>query len=190
MKGTYCQPERMSVNRELYQALKKSKDTHLFEPDVKDKIQKTLNMLNEEFDRLTGYKPFFTVLVALCVFLTCVPSKASEGNVVAKVIAAEACGEGSIGMQAVANTIANRSRLWNKTPYEVVTQKNQYFGYTAKNRDFLYTQCQEEADRVAMALKSLPDITAGALYFLTPRERRRSWHSVKTVQIKNHIFYK
>jgi len=116
-----------------------------------------------------------------------------ECRIVAAVIAAEACGEGEIGMRAVAHTIQNRAREWRKTPYQIVTAKNQYYGYTATNRDRLYAQCQQTADRLAMGIYTQTnghDITEGALYFLLPGERVRAWHGEKTVTIKKHTFYR
>ena len=111
-------------------------------------------------------------------------------EVVSSVICAEACGEGVIGMYAVANVIANRSRKYNKTPYEVVIQKNQFYGYTAKNREELYNQCGFYSDKLAMRIMELDDITGGALYFRKVDEKKQSWHLVRTIKIGKHLFYK
>lgn len=109
---------------------------------------------------------------------------------VAKVISAEACSEGKIGMWAVANTIANRSRTWNKTPYEIVTQKNQYYGYTNPNKEEIYLGCKRIANELSKHIMQLKDITNGAMYYLLPNERLRKWHGEKTVVIGKHTFYK
>jgi spore germination cell wall hydrolase CwlJ-like protein len=117
-------------------------------------------------------------------------AKADEIQVIAEVIAAEAGGEGYQGMYAVACTIANRSRLWRKTPYEIVTQKNQYYGYTAKNRHKLYLQVKPIVDKLAREIMRLKDITKGALYFRRQDERLFPWCKIETFRYKNHIFYK
>lgn len=95
-------------------------------------------------------------------------------------------------MELVAEVIRNRAQVWHKTPYQIVTAKNQFFGYTASNRARLYTQCQQTADRLAQAIlaRSLGDKTGGALYFLRPGERVRAWHGDRTVQYKQHTFYR
>lgn len=114
----------------------------------------------------------------------------SDQEIVASVICAEACGEGKLGMYAVANVIANRSKKWMKTPYKIVTQKSQFFGYTSINRDILYHQNKQYCDYLSKNLLELKDITKGALYFKTIKERKRTWHKEKTITIKNHEFYK
>ena len=110
---------------------------------------------------------------------------------IAKTIAAEAAGEGRIGMHAVTNTIGNRSASRKKPPIDIISQKNQYYGYTAKNRDKLYEQVKDIADDLAKKLLSgeLEDITGGAEYFLQDDEPVRSWHGKKTIKIGNHTFY-
>lgn len=110
---------------------------------------------------------------------------------VAKTLAAEAAGEGKIGMHAVANTIKNRSANRKKQPIDIISQKNQYYGYTAKNRDKLYEQVKDIADDLAKKLLSgeLEDITGGAEYFLQDDEPVKSWHGKKTIKIGNHTFY-
>ena len=116
-------------------------------------------------------------------------AKAWELVMVAKVIAAESCDQGGTGMAAVANVIANRAKAWHKTPYQIVTAKNQFFGYTNKNRDLIYKGCKETAEYLAQNLMSLPDITHGALYFRQPIERIQKWHGEETVRIREHIFH-
>lgn len=116
-------------------------------------------------------------LILLAFFFVPQESNAEDRVIVAKVIAGEACGEGEIGMQAVANVIANRSRVRKISPTEVVTQPHQFKAYTAPNRDILYKQCKTQADRLAYNLENLSDITSGALFF-------RSFGKL------GHIFYK
>lgn len=109
---------------------------------------------------------------------------------VAKVICAEACGEGYTGMYGVANVIANRAKLYNKTPYEIITQKNQFYGYTAKNKEKLFIQCADIGLKLSEKIMELDDITNGALYFKRPEEKIRAWHNEKTFIYKNHEFWK
>lgn len=113
-----------------------------------------------------------------------------EAGIVASVIAAEAAGEGEPGMRAVACVIANRARAQGKTAYQIVTAKNQFYGLTAKNREKLYRQVKSIADNLAARIMSLPDITSGALYFRTAKERLFPWCKIRTVKIGKHIFYK
>lgn len=118
------------------------------------------------------------------------PNNTREFKTTSQVIASEACGEGKIGMYLVANTIKNRAEQWAKTPHEIVTQPNQYYGLTSPNRIQLYNQCKDFSDELASNILKLPDITDGALYFLKPNEEKRSWHKIETLRYKNHIFYK
>lgn len=111
-------------------------------------------------------------------------------EVVASVIAAESCGEGRRGMLGVANVIANRAKRYKKDPYEIVIQKNQFYGYTSKNREKLYCQCRQYANYLAQNIMKLDDITKGALYFRRFDEKKQEWHLTKTIQINDHIFYK
>jgi spore germination cell wall hydrolase CwlJ-like protein len=109
---------------------------------------------------------------------------------VAKVICAESCGGGKIGQWGVANVISNRSKLWHLTPHKVVTQKNQFFGYTASNKEELFSQCKNEALPLSKYILQLRDLTNGAIYFLRPGEEKGSWIGEKTVTIGKHTFYK
>jgi len=103
---------------------------------------------------------------------------------IAKVLAAEGASEGEKGMVAIANTIANRAKSRGKTPLDIVTAKNQYYGYTAPNKEKLYAQVKERADRIANDLVEgrLEDTTNGAEYFLLPNEKVRTWHGEKTIK--------
>ena len=130
-----------------------------------------------------------TLLVALLAASLARAEECQE-QIIAEVIAAEAGGEGERGMLAVACVIANRARAQHKTPYQIVTAKNQFYGLTAKNRIKLYHQVKLIADRLTKDIMRLPDITGGALYFRTEQERLFPWCKNRTVKIGNHIFYK
>lgn len=114
----------------------------------------------------------------------------TETNFVASVIAAEAGGEGYEGMYAVACVIQNRMEIQHKTAYQIVKQKNQFYGATAKNRLKNYADVKETADSIAKQVGKLKDSTKGALYFRRPDERLFKWCKVRTVRVNNHIFYK
>jgi len=103
-------------------------------------------------------------LVLILIFLS-VPKTEGAENIIAQVIAAEAGGEGYEGMYAVACVIQNRMQLFGMTAEEVVTQKNQFFGYTAKNRHANYLAVKHVADALAERIGTLRDITGGALHF-------------------------
>jgi hypothetical protein len=129
----------------------------------------------------------------IIIFLTLICSQAfayTNEEAVAITISAEASGEGYEGMYRVANTIANRAKLWHKTPYEIVSSKNQYYGYTAKNRIKLYKSVKKDADYLAKNIMTLKDKTNGAIYFRRPDEKMFKWCKIKTASYKNHIFYK
>lgn len=111
-------------------------------------------------------------------------------QVIAEVIAAEAAGEGETGMRAVACVIANRAKAQGKTPFAIVTARNQFYGYTAKNRHKLYLWVKSVADKLAKEIMTLKDITNGALYFRRPDEPKFRWCKIETYRYKNHIFYK
>ena len=130
------------------------------------------------------------LIAALAVSLARGEECWAETQIIAEVIAAEAGGEGERGMLAVACVIANRARAQHKTPYQIVTAKNQFYGLTAKNRIKLYHQVKLIADRLTKDIMRLPDITGGALYFRTEQERLFPWCKNRTVKIGNHIFYK
>lgn len=133
----------------------------------------------------------YVVKACLALCLTLTPSMACASNdIVAVTIAAEACSEGERGMQAVANTIRNRAVSRGMSARAVVTERNQYYGATAKNRLILYGQCRAIADKLSKNINTIADITGGAEYFLLPGERVRAWHGKRTVTIGKHTFYK
>ena len=111
-------------------------------------------------------------------------------EVVASVICAEAVGERYVGLYAVSNVVKNRANQYKISPYKVVTQKNQFYGYTNPNREKLYMQNKDYCDYLSKNLMKLDDITGGALYFRRVGEKKQSWHLKRTIKIKNHIFYK
>ena|SRR3990167_2082907 len=115
-----------------------------------------------------------------------------QNKVVASTIAAEACSEGWTQMYLVANTINNRMIAFKKTAYEVVIQKNQYYGYTNPNRIEIYShpKCKIFADYLTKHMQVLHDETDGALFFRQPSERRMKWHKVETVKYQSHVYYK
>ncbi len=110
----------------------------------------------------------------------------------ARVLAAEGAGEGEKGMRAIASTIMNRANKSGKSPLDIVSAKNQYYGYTAPNKEKLYGQVKDTADMIAndMIEGRLKDSVNGAEYFLLPTEKVRSWHGDKTVTLGKHTFYK
>lgn len=111
---------------------------------------------------------------------------------IAKVISAEACSEGSLGMAGVASTIKNRISKSGLSAYEVVTKPNQYYGLTNKNRDKIFSdsRCSIPALFYARNINTIPDIVKGALFFKTPDEKIQKWHKEKTVTLGKLEFYK
>lgn len=136
--------------------------------------------------------PIIIVLaLVLCSPLQKENSKYSFEEIeVAKVISAEACSEGKIGMWTIANTIANRVKSWEKTPYEIVTQPRQYYGYINPNKDRIYKHCKSDANKISRNIMKLKDITEGAIYYLMPNEHIKSWHGEKTITIGLFTLYK
>jgi len=116
-----------------------------------------------------------------------------EQNIVAKVIAGEAAGEGYIGMKAVACVIQNRGG----NPIVVVKKPYQFSAYADKslmNRN--YRQVKKEADGLASQIGKLEDITGGATYYVTnnyyEKHKNSGWVSKLKVTkvIGNHTFMK
>lgn len=139
-------------------------------------------------------KKYIIFIIVLWILMFCYISwgerSYSPDEVVASVIASEACGEKYVGMYAISNVIANRSKKYNRNPYEIVTAKNQFYGYTSKNREKLYLECKEYSDYLVANLMKLDDITDNALFFRKINEKKRSWHLIRTIKIGKHIFYK
>jgi spore germination cell wall hydrolase CwlJ-like protein len=137
--------------------------------------------------------PITAALIASLLTAPCALAYADQRQDIARTIAAEACSEGITGMRLVAETINNRSKAQHKTPYQIISAKNQYYGYTAKTSYKLYDQCKASADQVTNELLAgnTGDKTKGALYFINPKtEKPFRWCKVLTYAFKNHVFYK
>jgi len=142
---------------------------------------------------------FFTKKYVILIMLVAISTICSAKNMdqyskeeieIAKTISMEACSEGYTGMYAVSNVIKNRSIKYNKTPFDIVSQKNQFVGYTHKNRDKRFKECEKDSLFLATNIMKLKDITHNGLYFKTKNEKKQKWHNVKTITIKNHEFYR
>lgn len=108
---------------------------------------------------------------------------------------------GHDGMQSVINSVMNRAKARQLTPYEVCTQHDQY---TSVNGPANPDQARWPAvnDRmwlVAQTLASdalqgvLPDITGGAVnYYAASMKTSPYWAAkmVRTVAVAGHIFFK
>lgn len=136
-------------------------------------------------------------LLFLLVCVVPVAAKVSNDEVVAAVIIHEAGGEGEVGMQAVANAIANRTRP-NKDAYAVVTRPKQFECITGKNHEAFVAKAKLHP-RWPIALKftkeirnrTLVDITDGATHFHNPS--MTPWWAKKLAfkkKIGNHFFYR
>jgi spore germination cell wall hydrolase CwlJ-like protein len=118
----------------------------------------------------------------------------------------EARDQGPAGMAAVLHVMANRSATWGKTPYQVVTQPNQFSSMTVRGdvNSVLWPCPTDMASMLAMAQTVLDggedDPTQGALYYanldLTTSKwftenivGQPKWHPV-TVKIGKHTFFK
>lgn len=136
----------------------------------------------------------YYLLIPVCLALTSPLQAADQRPIdrqtIAITIAAEAAGEGYDGMYRVANTIRNRAIKYRMAPDQVVKQRNQYYGYTAKNRIKHYNSVRKQADYLATNIMQLPDKTGGAIYFRQLKEPCFKWCKVETARHKNHIFYK
>ena len=143
---------------------------------------------------MIGKRCIKTVLLSLSLLLTInnnsFADKDKELETIAMVIASEAANQDEIGLRAVACVIANRAKAQGVSPYAVVTARGQFYGYTAKNRHKLYLQVKTIVDKLAKNIMELPDITNGALYFRTEKEKLFPWCKIRIVKIGKHIFYK
>lgn len=126
-----------------------------------------------------------------------------EIDILARTIWGEARGEGTQGMQAVANVIMNRVNglSWFGNTVEGVCKKpNQFSCWNASDpnssmcaliqkSDVQFQQCLNIASLAASG--QLADITGGANHYHAA-SIKPYWvdASKKTVQIGNHIFYK
>lgn len=153
-------------------------------------IEKRLDKLKNKTDLRLAWLIYTTLFILLATAMSAFAETQEE--TIARVIAAEACGEGYRGMELVAMTILNRAKLREKTPYEIVTQKSQYYGLTASNSKRLYLLCKKDADEIVDQLVSgkLKDQLDGAIYFRRPDEPMFRWCKVETGRHKNHVFYR
>ena len=118
-----------------------------------------------------------------------------DANLVAKVIAGEAAGEGYTGMKAVTCVIQNRGGK----PKDVVKKPHQ-FSVISKPAVMKanYAKVKTEADELAAQIGKLDDITDGATYYMTKdvydtkMAMEQSWVQNLTYikQIGNHVFLK
>lgn len=125
-----------------------------------------------------------------------------DSDIVAKVIAGEAAGEGYIGMKAVACVIQNRAGGSNRMyydPIDIVTKPHQFSAYNDKNlMNRNYSKVKKEADELASQIGKLDDITDGATFYMTKEvyDKKmamvKSWvHGKKFIkQIGDHVFLK
>ncbi len=121
-----------------------------------------------------------------------------QNQAVAAVIIGEAGGEGEVGMQAVANVIANRKG----TAFEVISRRHQFCAARSVVVDKTETW-QELIDRrkkhprwevaldYAKRIEQLPDVTNGATHFHTPAVNPK-WAKILAFKkrIGNHLFYR
>jgi len=117
----------------------------------------------------------------------------SNDNIVAQVIAGEACGEGYKGMYAVACVIQNRAKLTNKSPSQIVTKKYQFASLHNPKLKVLYYSVKPIANLLAYRIGTLKDITKGATLFENiERFGKPSWYNkvIKTCKIGRHTFFK
>jgi spore germination cell wall hydrolase CwlJ-like protein len=126
-----------------------------------------------------------------------------EVDVLARTIWGEARGEGSTGMQAVANVITNRvnGAAWYGATFEGVCKKPYQFScWNANDPNASKCATVTENDRYFVQAKTLAeiavagnlrDITGGANHYHT-KGVKPSWADASkiTAEIGNHIFYK
>lgn len=103
---------------------------------------------------------------------------------VAEAVYYEARGEGSRGMQAVANVIYNRTKSgrFKSTPCAVIKQPRQF---TYKRKGYMNVKLYQRAMDAARLMSK--DITGGALYFQSTKVRHRKGF---TIRIGNHNFFR
>lgn len=100
-------------------------------------------------------------------------------EILANTVMAEAGNQPMVGKVAVATTILNRSEIWGKSIYSVVTQKNQYaYPYKGKVDDECY-------EAVEIAIKNRNLFPRKMIYF-----RTKHYHSFGSpyIQIGDHYF--
>ena len=135
-------------------------------------------------------------LIGLAFYISlsfiCPPALAETYNPIALTIAGEACGEGRIGMRAVACVIANRAKIAHLSPEKVVSRG--FYGKTNKVAVIGYKAHRTYIDGLVCQVKNgtLRDITFGATHFESVRFKKPWWaYKMKeTCKIGRHIFYK
>lgn len=120
-----------------------------------------------------------------------------EVDLLARIMRAEAVGEGVFGMKLVGNVVINRV-FYNckpfkhiKTIYDAVYQKNQFEGITI---DLFKTKATTvEKNRALECIKHWRAYPAySALYFQNPGKGKScnmNWYGVFAGRFKNHCFY-
>jgi len=148
---------------------------------------KTLNNFLNIAMSITLTIVFISVTIC-CAYLH---HKEKQTLEVAKVICAEACSENNLVMFGVGSTIRNRMIQKNISAYAVVTEKNQYYGYTNinKNKIFENIKCKTTAIFIAKHINELPDMVNGGIYFRFKNEPKQSWHKKLTQIIEKAEFY-
>lgn len=116
------------------------------------------------------------LLVALCaaIFSFTAAAQTYEEKVVAAVLMGEAWGEGTHGMIAVAEVIAERVRAHKHAPLQIVTARKQFSVLNSTSPQALVRKYEKEKD-FAVALKiartacrepaKLPGLTKGANHY-------------------------
>ena len=102
-------------------------------------------------------------------------------------------------MMGVACVIANRARVKDKTPYEIVHEPKQFSCWDVLTPGMMeenYIAVKEIADKLAAECLSLFDITEGALNYLaewlyeSPRCPEWAKGMIVTKKIGRHVFLK
>ena len=91
-------------------------------------------------------------------------------------------------MTGIASVIHNRMEAENKSAYQIVTEKNQFYALTNPNRKIIFAdlKCSVPATQLSKILTEMPDVVNGAIYFKTKNEPRQKWHK-QLVQTINTI---
>ncbi len=129
---------------------------------------------------------------------------AQDVDVLARTIWGEARGEGTRGMQAVANVVMNRvaKQTWyGKTVVEVCTKKGQFTAWKKGDPNYepahavttnnpAFAQALQIAARAVAG--TLPDITGGADHYFNPDVVLPSWAQTMShlIDIGRHAFYR
>ena len=120
-----------------------------------------------------------------------------EVDILARIMRAEAVGEGIFGMKLVGNVVVNRVSYTCKpfkkinSIYDAVFQKNQFEGITI---DLFKSQATtKERNRAMEVIKFWRAYPAySALYFQNPGKGKNcnmNWYGVFVGRFKNHCFY-